>query len=66
MFFINKGVVEVVSEHEVPIIFDTMTPGRFFGEISTIFKCPRTASIKYVRSIPKTNLFNYANFLCPI
>merc|ERR1719494_162093 len=24
MFFINKGIVEVVSEHEVPIIFDTM------------------------------------------
>ena len=48
MFFINKGVVEVVSEHENPIIFDTMTPGRFFGEISTIFKCPRTASIRYI------------------
>lgn len=46
MFFINKGVVEVVSEHEVPIVFDTMSPGRFFGEISTIFSCPRTASIR--------------------
>jgi len=46
MFFINKGIVEVVSEHENPIIFDTMSPGRFFGEISTIFKCPRTASIR--------------------
>jgi len=46
MFFINKGAVEVVSEHDNPIIFDTMTPGRFFGEISTIFKCPRTASIR--------------------
>ena len=47
MFFINKGIVEVVSEHENPIIFDTMEPGRFFGEISTIFSCPRTASIRY-------------------
>ena len=46
MFFINRGVVEVVSEHADPIVFDTMEPGRFFGEISTIFSCPRTASVR--------------------
>lgn len=46
MFFINRGVVEVVSEHVDPIVFDTMASGRFFGEISTIFSCPRTASVR--------------------
>lgn len=46
MFFIHKGIVEVVSEHATPIVFDTMSPGRFFGEISTIFSCPRTASVR--------------------
>ena len=46
MFFIHKGVVEVVSEHDNPIVFDTMSAGRFFGEISTIFSCPRTASVR--------------------
>ena len=44
MFFINKRIVEVVSQHENPMIFDTMEPVQFFGEISTIFSCPRTAS----------------------
>ena len=38
--------MEVVSEHEVPIVFDTMGEGRFFGEISVVFSCPRTASIR--------------------
>ena len=38
--------MEVVSEHDEPIIFDTMGEGRFFGEISVIFSRPRTASIR--------------------
>lgn len=38
--------MEVVSEHEEPIIFDTIGEGRFFGEISVVFSCPRTASIR--------------------
>ena len=38
--------MEVVSEHDEPIIFDTMGEGRFFGEISLLFSCPRTASIR--------------------
>ena len=46
MLFINKGIVEVVSEHENSMIFDTIEPGRFFGEISIIFSCPRTASFR--------------------
>nr|XP_054756976.1 uncharacterized protein LOC129263078 [Lytechinus pictus] len=45
MFFIHRGVVEVVSE-DGSIVFDTMQSGRFFGEISLVFSCPRTASIR--------------------
>ncbi|XP_071497085.1 uncharacterized protein [Diadema antillarum] len=45
MFFIHRGVVEVVSE-DGAIVFDTMQSGRFFGEISLVFSCPRTASIR--------------------
>lgn len=41
MYFIHRGTVEVVSEDDEPITFDTMGEGRFFGEIS-----PRTASIR--------------------
>jgi len=46
MYFIHRGTVEVVSEHDEPIIFDTMGEGRFFGEISVVFSCPRTASVR--------------------
>ncbi|RMX52129.1 hypothetical protein pdam_00015157 [Pocillopora damicornis] len=46
MYFIHRGTVEVVSEHDEPIVFDTMGEGRFFGEISVVFSCPRTASIR--------------------
>ena len=37
----------MVSEHDEPIVFDTMGEGRCFGEISVVFSCPRTASIRY-------------------
>ena len=47
MYFIHRGTVEVVSEHDEPIVFDTMGEGRFFGEISVVFSCPRTASIRW-------------------
>ena len=46
MFFINRGTVEVVSE-DGEVVFATMNEGKFFGEISLIFSCPRTASIRY-------------------
>ena len=46
MLFINKGIVEVVSEYENSMIFDTIEPVRFFGEISIIFSCPRTTSFR--------------------
>ena len=38
--------MEVVSEHDQPIIFETMGEGRFFGEISVVFSCPRIASVR--------------------
>lgn len=45
MFFINRGTVEVVSE-DGEVVFATMNEGKFFGEISLVFSCPRTASIR--------------------
>ncbi|XP_033108885.1 uncharacterized protein LOC117110323 isoform X2 [Anneissia japonica] len=45
MFFIHRGIVEVVSE-DGSTVFDTMESGRFFGEISLVFSCARTASIR--------------------
>lgn len=45
MFFIHRGAVDVVSE-DGQIVFDTMQAGRFFGEISLVYSCPRTASIR--------------------
>lgn len=45
MFFINRGTVEVVSENG-EVVFAVMNEGKFFGEISLIFSCPRTASIR--------------------
>ncbi len=49
MFFIHRGEVDVVSE-DGKMVFDTMKPGRFFGEISLVMSCPRTASIRYLAS----------------
>ena len=46
MYFVQRGFVEVVSEHAEPIIFAVMEKGRFFGEISVVFSCPRTASVR--------------------
>ena len=45
MFFINRGTVEVVSE-DGEVVFAKMNEGKFFGEISLVFSCPRTASIR--------------------
>ncbi|XP_064635102.1 uncharacterized protein LOC135492519 [Lineus longissimus] len=45
MFFINRGVVDVVSE-DGSIVFASMKAGAFFGEVALLFTCPRTASIR--------------------
>ena len=36
------------------VVFATMTEGKFFGEISLVFSCPRTASI---RSVTANNMW---------
>ena len=48
MFFVNRGSVDVVSE-DGTVVFASMGEGKFFGEISLVFSCPRTASIRYSR-----------------
>lgn len=48
MYFIHKGVVEVVSE-DGAVVFAKMEAGAFFGEIALLFSCPRTASIRTQR-----------------
>lgn len=59
MYFIHSGSVEVISESG-KLVFATMNNGAFFGsckrqyvltlretgEISLLFSCPRTASIR--------------------
>lgn len=45
MFFIRKGAIEVVSD-DGSEVFVVMGEGEFFGEISLVFSCPRTASIR--------------------
>ncbi len=45
MFFLYRGEAHVVSEDH-KTIFDTLKAGHFFGEISLVFSCPRTATIK--------------------
>eukprot|EP00126_Sphaerothecum_destruens_P005464 Sdes_comp18791_c0_seq2m9197 len=45
MFFLQVGVVQVVDETGTQV-FSTMKSGDFFGEISLLFSCPRTASIR--------------------
>ncbi len=55
MFFINRGTVDVVSE-DGTVVFASMGEGQFFGEISLVFSCPRTASIRLELEV---ELLNY-------
>jgi len=52
MYFISKGVVEVLSQSEERLA--VQGDGQFFGEIALLFKCTRTASI---RAITYTHVF---------
>ncbi len=45
LYFISKGIVEIVSEDGITI-YGTLTDGSFFGEIALIKDSPRTASIR--------------------
>ncbi|XP_068704187.1 uncharacterized protein [Montipora foliosa] len=46
MYFVHRGVVEVVSEHAEPIVIHVLGEGSFFGEISMALSCPRIASVR--------------------
>ncbi len=45
MFFVSRGTVDVVSE-DGTVVIASLGEGKFFGEISLVFSCPRTASIR--------------------
>ncbi len=45
MFFISSGIVDVVSE-DGSLVYATLGPGSFFGEIALLLSVPRNASIK--------------------
>ncbi|MBI4444071.1 MAG: cyclic nucleotide-binding domain-containing protein, partial [Acidobacteria bacterium] len=47
MFFISQGAVEVVSADE-QVVYATLAPGQFFGEMALILDQPRTASVRAV------------------
>lgn len=49
MFFITHGSVEVVSE-DGKMVFTTLNKGQFFGEISLIYSCPRSTSVRAATS----------------
>lgn len=43
MFFFPEGKVKVLKEGEEK---GSMGPGKVFGELAILYKCPRTASVK--------------------
>lgn len=47
MYFINKGIVEVVSQ-DGKQVYATLKEGHFFGEIALLLKQPRNATIRAV------------------
>jgi len=47
MFFINKGVVEVVGPNGQDV-YNTLTAGGFFGEVALLMSTPRNASVRAV------------------
>ena len=45
MFFITHGSVEVVSD-DGGTVFTTLSKGQFFGEISLVYRNPRSTSVR--------------------
>ncbi|KAJ3392721.1 hypothetical protein HDU92_008224 [Lobulomyces angularis] len=45
MFFIKKGIIEVISE-DGEMVINVMKEGFFFGEIGVLFSVPRTATCR--------------------
>lgn len=48
MFFLDRGVVQVVSSDANQTVFATLVEGSYFGETSLIFKQPRATAVKAV------------------
>lgn len=48
MFFLDHGVVQVVSPDAHQTVFATLVEGSYFGETSLIFKQPRATAVKAV------------------
>ncbi|KAL0480601.1 cGMP-dependent protein kinase [Acrasis kona] len=46
MFFVTVGSVEIISEDATPIIYATLSEGKFFGEIALVFEQRRTATVR--------------------
>jgi len=51
IFFIGRGVVEVVSE-DGTTVYDTLRDGEAFGEVGVLYDTPRTASVRAQVSRP--------------
>jgi len=45
IYFIDHGIVEVVSE-DGSVIYDTLSSGEAFGEVGVMYNVPRTASVR--------------------
>jgi len=62
-YLIAKGAVDVfiVDQKKKEKMVDTMRNGEFFGEISMIYGCKRTATIKSAKysTLAKLNKKNY-------
>ena len=49
MYFISKGSVEIIgNDGHGGTRLTVLDEGKFFGEISLIFDCSRTASVRYI------------------
>lgn len=48
MFFLQRGVAQVISPDDHATVFATLIDGSYFGETSLIFKQPRATAVKAV------------------
>jgi len=55
IFFIQNGIVEVVSEDGFTV-FDTMKSGESFGEVGVMYNIPRAASVR--AQVGRANILN--------
>ncbi|XP_078699574.1 cGMP-dependent protein kinase 1-like [Branchiostoma floridae x Branchiostoma belcheri] len=46
IFVVIEGLVEVVSDEDNKIVLSSVTDGEFFGEVSTLFNMPTSATVR--------------------